>query len=163
MINETTIRRSSVARRRNSLLAAVGLLLAGSGGCAPYVTLKSDLLSQTDRAVASLEQSSVDRRRLIDELRRARIDRLNEAFDADVRSQVELSHAWVIDHRRAYAVGIDGIERSTQQTERSLDADLANARAARAAILQLRALHEREANWLTLIHSRPSNLQNTPD
>lgn len=138
-------------RSRKSLTTVAALMFVACSGCAPYLTLKRDLLEKTDLAVASLEQSSADRRLLIDELRQARIDRLNEAFDADVRNQTAPSHAWIIDHRRAYAVGIQAIERSIRQSERSLDADQANARAARAAILQLRTLHDREASFINSI------------
>jgi hypothetical protein len=146
-------------RPRQTLTTVASLLFVACGGCAPYLTLKRDLLEKTHLAVASLEQSSVDRRHLIDELRQARIDRLNEAFDADVRNQIAPSHAWIIEHRRAYAVGIEAIERSIRQSERSLDADLANARAARAAVLQLRTLHDREASFLAAItDNRPGPL-----
>lgn len=56
-------------------------------------------------------------------------ERLDEAFDADVRDRAELSADWVIEHRKAYSAAMDVLNRQRSAsdqadavTRRNLDA-----------------------------------------
>lgn len=89
---------------------AVACLFAGSSGCAPFTQAQIDLVTQARRGVAIVAQHDAARDRSIAELASLRRQRLDDAFDQDVRERAMndlLDPEWVIEARRAYAVALD--------------------------------------------------------
>lgn len=116
------------------------VLLLLVGGCLPVADTQRALLTQVERGVSSLA-GSIDERQRLHELEQARVRaRLDDAFDADLRSQPTWSVEDVIEARRAYAAAIDAIHDVAVRTRDALDADRANLRATRAALARLRSL-----------------------
>lgn len=84
-------------------------LLFTATGCASYQQTQLDLLQQARDGLVLCDQSRREHRALADELDALRRKRLDEAFDADVQSRRPLSADWVIEHRRAYAAGLQAM------------------------------------------------------
>ena len=61
------------------------------------------------RGVSLCAQSQADHRNVLDRLHAMERQRLDEAFDEDVRQHTDLSADWVIEHRKGYAAGLDAL------------------------------------------------------
>ena len=85
------------------------LLLFTATGCASYQQEKLDLLQPARNGLVLCDQSRQELRALADELDALRRKQLDEAFDADVQARQPLSADWVIEHRRAYAAGLQAM------------------------------------------------------
>lgn len=131
-----------VAVRVGVVVGGAGGSVGGVGGCGPYAQWQAELASQgregLRRVDAAREASSKAVRQYLAERRQ----RLDEAFDADVRAQAALDAEFVIGARRLYAAGLDGIaEAAARQAEADrVAAD--NAAAADAALAALQRLLE---------------------
>ena len=98
---------------------AAACLFAGSSGCAPFTQAQIDLVTQARRGVAMVAQHDAARDRSIEELASLRRQRLDEAFDQDVRALSEpLDPQWVIEARRAYTVALDAYAKAQATDER---------------------------------------------
>jgi hypothetical protein len=128
-----------------------GLMLCGIVGCAPYTQSKVELVAQARRGVGLVQQSHAGRQTLVDSMYDHQRRQLDMAFDADVCSRPALSADWVVEHRKAYGVGIDAIEASRSASRHVADADADNLRAIDQALTQLNRLHEHELNLPQLI------------
>jgi hypothetical protein len=107
-----------VKRRISILLVA----LSGLAGCATFTHAELDLVTQARRGVELVAVHDDHRDRAVAELARLRRERLDEAFDADVRdraAQETIDPEWVIEARRAYAVAIDAYAKAQAANERS--------------------------------------------
>jgi len=100
-----------------------------STGCSAYSEAQMRLVEQAQRGVELCRQSQQERAALVEQLHQIQRQRLDEAFDADVRDSAPLSPDWVIEHRKAYSAGVDALERQRQASaeaqavaERNLDA-----------------------------------------
>ena len=116
------------------------ILLATCAGCAPYVAVQSRLVEQTQRGVGALEQSLEQKSQIVAKYHSIQRQRLDDAFDADVRNRPQLDPDWVIDHRRAYATALDALAASQFQSTRAAEVDARNAAAVRDALETLRRL-----------------------
>lgn len=85
------------------------LLLFCTAGCASYQQAQIDLLQQARDGLKLCDQVRQEHRAVADELDQLRRRRLDEAFDADVRENQTLTADWVIEHRRAYAAGLQAL------------------------------------------------------
>ena len=85
---------------------AMGISLMLSG-CAPFTRAQMELVTQARKGVAGIAKRADERAASVRELAAVKRQRLDEAFDADVRGQDVLDANWVIDHRKAYEVGVD--------------------------------------------------------
>lgn len=101
---------------RRFLAAFCGLFLVG---CSPYFQAQIDLTEQSRKGVSMISQSLEKQQQLIQRFEQAQRQRIDNAFDADVHEQQQLSAAWVIDHRRAYAAAIDLLNESNHRNELS--------------------------------------------
>jgi hypothetical protein len=109
-------------------------------GCATFTRAEMDLVTQTRRGIALVAQHDDDRDRAVSELARLRREKLDDAFDADVRdraTQESLDPDWVIEARRAYAVAIDAYAKAQATSERSAQVRKQNLTAINAALDRL--------------------------
>ena len=91
-------------------LLLIILALPAVAGCAPFTQAQIDLVNQARHGIAMVAEHDAARDRSIDELASLRRQRLDEAFDQDVRERARndpLDAEWVIEARRAYAVALD--------------------------------------------------------
>lgn len=115
-------------------------LALASTGCAPYAQLQMDLVEQARKGVELATETQTSHRAVADRLHALQRDRVDEAFDADVRERQNLDADWVIEHRRAYAAALDAL---ASRNVASAQADLAareNLEATDAALKQLHLL-----------------------
>lgn len=128
-------------KRRNVLAPVVLALTTAFGcGCTTFTGAEMDLVTQARRGIAHVAQHDDQRDRAVAELARLRREKLDDAFDADVRdraTQETLDPEWVIDARRAYAVGIDAYTKAQAASERSAAARKQNLAAIDAALDRL--------------------------
>ncbi|MGE5608347.1 MAG: hypothetical protein ACM359_03770 [Bacillota bacterium] len=89
---------------------AVMLCAMLAGGCT-YTETQMRLVEQVQRGVELCKQAQSERSQIIAQYQQAQRERLDSAFDADVRQQAELSADWVVEHRRAYTLALDGLAR----------------------------------------------------
>lgn len=113
-----------------------------TGGCARYAEVQSQLVEQTVRGVAALQQSLEQKSQIVALHHALRRRQLDEAFDADVRQRdpAKLDAAWVIDHRRAYAAALDVLAAARFASVQSDESDRRSAQATRDALERLRWL-----------------------
>lgn len=118
--------------------------LATAGGCASYTQSKIDLAAQAQQGVAQvrehLDASRLQTHAASDALR----SRLDAAFDEDVAARPELDAAWVIAHRKAYALAIDAFESDRRAAGESELATLRTLDVISAALGQLQQMHAGE-------------------
>jgi hypothetical protein len=88
------------------LILAMTLTTFGAG-CASYTQIQMKLVEQARKGVASAATFEQDRAALAAQVYQLRRQRLDEAFDADVRANESIDAEWVIDHRRAYAAALE--------------------------------------------------------
>ena len=116
------------------------LALLGFSGCAPFTRAEMDLVAQARRGVDLVAQHDDQRDRAVADLARLRREKLDEAFDADVReraTQETLDPDWVIEARRAYAVALDAYAKAQAANERSAQVRRQNLAAINASLDRL--------------------------
>jgi hypothetical protein len=132
------------SKPRFLVLFGAAAVLAGSG-CAPYVQVQSDLVTQARRGVAMTADSLRADRGQIEQYQLLRRQRLDEAFDADVRDRAaaafgSLSPDWVIESRKAYAAGLDALAAAREQSHLNAAAEQRTLKAIDDALAQVQAL-----------------------
>jgi len=128
-----------VNRIRILLFSGLAISVASSG-CATFTRAEMDLVTQSRRGIALIAQHDDDRDRAVAELARLRREKLDDAFDADVRdraTQESLDPDWVIEARRAYAVAIDAYAKAQATSERAAQVRKQNLTAISAALDRL--------------------------
>jgi hypothetical protein len=128
-----------VKRQISILLVA----LSGLAGCTTFTRAEIDLVTQARRGVELVAVHDDQRDRAVAELARLRREKLDEAFDADVHeraAQETLDPDWVIEARRAYAVGIDAYAKAQAANERAAMVRKQNLASINAALDRL--------NWM---------------
>ncbi len=133
--------------------------LAASSGCTTFTRAEMDLVMQTRRGIELVAQNDDQRDRAVAQLTRLRREKLDEAFDADVRdraTQETLDPDWVIEARRAYAVAIDAYAKAQATSERSAQARRQNLAVINAALDRL--------HWMQSVRLKldPFNPENQP-
>jgi hypothetical protein len=109
----------------------IALLAIACAGCSPYVDAQIQLTEQARRGVAIAQKALADKKRIVEQyhtLQRAQID---AAFDLDVRERdrANLTPAWIVEHRKAYAAVIDALD-AQANASRAADASTARTLAA---------------------------------
>ena len=122
------------------------LALPALAGCAPFHDAQMDLTTQARRGIELVARSDAQREAAIAELARLRRQRLDEAFDQEVRERELLDAEWVIEARKAYAVALDAYAKAQA-------ADEANAAQRRRNLESIDAALER-LQWLLSIQSK---------
>src|SRR5262245_15245055 len=105
------------------------IVLIGIAGCAQYAQVKTDLIDQARRGVQMTSASLHERSLLIAKYHAQQRKLLDDAFDEDVRARDALSADWIIEHRLAYAAGLDALaaarrasDEASVSDQRTLDA-----------------------------------------
>jgi hypothetical protein len=99
-----------------------------------------DLVTQARRGVELVAQHDDQRDRAVAELARLRREKLDQAFDDDVRERATretIDPDWVIEARRAYAVGIDAYAKAQAANDASARVRKQNLAAINAALDRL--------------------------
>ena len=104
-------------------------LLCALSGCAQYTAVQMNLLEQARKGIAITQKSLADKSQLIEQYEKQQRKRLDEAFDADVREDANLTGDWVIEHRRAYAAALDAMSAQQQAGREAQLADKSNLEA----------------------------------
>src|SRR5436309_5113519 len=99
------------------------MLLLGAGGCAQWTQVQLDLVTQARRGVANVQKRDDERAATAHELAALRRQRLDQAFDQDVRERSWLDGDWVIGHRKAYAAALDAYAKQQASAEAALTAE----------------------------------------
>lgn len=130
-------------RRCSSILSLILVT-----GCSSYVNVKSQLVNQASKAIDAIETSTVQRALVLDEISLMEKDRLDDAFDLDVRNRPTLNADWVIEHRKAYALGLDALNAEGLARRNALRIDQENAASAREALTLLERIHNIESGGI---------------
>ena len=94
-------------------------------GCNTFTDAQLHLVEQARRGLELQKQAAAQQAQFVQKYYQLQRDRLDAAFDADVRETDLLSKDWVIEHRQAYAAAVDAIH--TQQNK-ATDADATSAK-----------------------------------
>jgi len=127
-------------------------------GCAPLMDAQYNLIVQARRGIDVAQANQVSFTVVHDELARLKRQRLDDAFDADVRErdeQGELSAEWVIAHRAAYAAGLEAYAKQDQALRASDAIGRRNLQAVDAALERLQFLQSIQNRWLAPTPARP--------
>ena len=94
-------------------IGAVLLLVnvALCAGCGSFAGAQLQLVQQARKGLELENQNAAERGEFVSKYYAIQRDRLDAAFDADVRQSNALSSDWVIEHRRAYSAAVDAINR----------------------------------------------------
>jgi hypothetical protein len=122
-------------------------MLLGMSGCAQWNDAQLGLLTQARKGVANVTKRDEQRAAAITELASLRRQRLDEAFDQDVRERPTLDADWVIAHRKAYAVGLDAYAQAQAAEEANELAEKRDLAAIDAALVRLQWLNSIEAKF----------------
>jgi len=120
-------------------------------GCAAFAEAQSGLVAQARRGIELAESNRAGAAGLHAQLAKLKRQRLDEAFDADVRALDEdLTAEWVIRHRVAYVAALDAY--ATQHAEQGAADEVArqNLRAIDAALERLSWLQSIQSTWRLL-------------
>jgi hypothetical protein len=126
-------------------------------GCTTYTRSEIDLAEQARKGLTLVRLAQADHVALAGRMNEAQRKRLDDAFDADVRETADLSPEWVVDHRKAYATGIDAL--AVQHNASSLAAQTAarNVEAIDAALAQLQRLQKARLKLETTLTTKPED------
>jgi hypothetical protein len=116
------------------------LLALHATGCNTFIDAQRQLVEQARRGVELERQSAAQRADFVDKYYQLQRQRLDAAFDADVRETDLLSKDWVIEHRKAYAAAIDAIGFQQSKSAQAQATSAANLAAVDAALDRLSSL-----------------------
>jgi hypothetical protein len=128
--------------------------LCGLAGCQTWTQTQLNLVTQARRGVALVAASDASRDQAIDELEKLRRQRLDDAFDEDVRGRESIDADWVIDARKAYAAALDACAKTQAADERAAADRKRNVAAIDAALERLQ--------WLQSIQLKYTKLEGQP-
>ena len=119
------------------ILLPSSLLLTG---CVPYTKAEMALAEQARKGLTIVRAAHADHAAMAGRLTELQRKQLDEAFDADVRDARELSADWIVEHRKAYAAGVDALNIQKAASTSAASAAARNVEAAEAALRELQRL-----------------------
>ena len=122
---------------------ALFLALPVLAGCAKWTQTQMALVDQARKGITLVAQNDADRDRAIEQLSKLKRQRLDQAFDEDVRlraTQESLDPDWVIEARKAYASAIDVYAKTQATAERASEVRKENLAAIDVALARLQWL-----------------------
>ncbi|HEX2973367.1 MAG TPA: hypothetical protein VHP11_13615, partial [Tepidisphaeraceae bacterium] len=131
----------------SSLEIPVAMCMLLTGGCT-YTETQMRLVDQVKRGVDLCRQAQAERSQLITQYQQMQRERLEAAFDADVRQQPSLSADWVIEHRRAYTIALDGLARQQMASTAAETTTARNLNAMDEALERIRFLQSLQLKLL---------------
>ena len=140
-------------------------IVAFVGGCAPLMEAQSNLVVHARRGIDVAQANQATFTVVHDELERLKRQRLDDAFDADVRERDEkgeLTAEWVIAHRAAYAAGLEAYAKQDQALRASDAIGRRNLQAVDAALERLQFLQSIQNRWLAPTSARSTQPQDEP-
>jgi hypothetical protein len=117
--------------------------LSALAGCAKWTQTQMALVDQARRGVSLVGTNDEERDSAIVQLAQLRRQRLDQAFDEDVRlraTQESLDPDWVIDARKAYSAALDAFAKSQAAADRAAEVRKRNLAAIDAALARLQTL-----------------------
>lgn len=138
------------------------LALPALAGCANFTRAQLDLVEQTRRGIEMVSQDNEQRDRAVAELAKLRRQRLDGAFDEDVRlraTRESLDPDWVIEARKAYAVALDAYAKTQAAEERASIERVRHLSAMNAALDRLRWMLSVQLKF----HALPEEVTNERD
>lgn len=120
------------------------ILLSFAGGCANYTAAKIELVDQVRRGVNVTRHATAERQQLIERLNDVQFQRLDDAFDTDVKQRPTLDATWVIEHRKAYAIGRDALSNQRHSLRLGQETIESNLDLIDRALVQLQLMHQAE-------------------
>ena len=122
------------------------LVLPAFAGCAAFNDAQLNLTTQARHGIALVAKSDQQRDAAVIELARLRRQRLDDAFDQDVRERETLDPEWIIDARKAYASALDAYAKVQAADEANAAQRRRNLESIDAALARLQ--------WLQSIQSK---------
>ena len=122
------------------------VLILLCSGCSAWNDAQIGLTTQARRGVVNLVKRSDARQQASLELSKLRRQRLDDAFDQDVRERRAFDADWIIQHRKAYAAGLDAYARQQSAEEAAIQSEKRDLAAIDAALERLL--------WLQSIQSK---------
>lgn len=129
--------------RRSSIVMSLLLMCSG---CSTYTASQLALATQARKGVAIWSARETSRDDEVKQAYAAKRAALDQAFDADVRQQANPSAEWIIEARKAYAIGLGAIGQSESAALAANDAARRDAAATDAALTQLQWLFSVQLN-----------------
>jgi hypothetical protein len=134
------------------------LALPAFAGCAQWTQTQIALVDQARKGVSLVAQNDADRDRAAQQLSQIRRQRLDDAFDGDVRlraTQESLDPDWVIEARKVYATALESYAKAQAAAERTAEVRKQNLAAIDAALARLQ--------WLQSVQLKLDNLLPQPE
>jgi hypothetical protein len=116
-------------------------------GCSAWNEAQIGLTTQARRGVVNLVKRTDTRQQAALELAKLRRQRLDDAFDQDVRERQSFDADWIIQHRKAYAAGLDAYSRQQSAEEAALQSEKRDLAAIDAALERLLWLQSIQAKF----------------
>ena len=116
------------------------ILSLSATGCANYTASQIALATQARKGVAIWQARETARDDDVKQTYAAKRKALDQAFDADVRAQTAPTADWIIEARKAYAVGLESLNQAQAAALSSNDAARRDAAATDAALVQIQSL-----------------------
>ncbi|MGB7159661.1 MAG: hypothetical protein WBD40_16460 [Tepidisphaeraceae bacterium] len=126
---------------------AIPAALLALVGCAP-LDAQSNLLTQARRGIDLAQSNRANCASVHEQYAKLKRQRLDDAFDADVREQDQLTADWVIDHRAAYAVALEAFAHQQRELDESDAVARRNLHAVDVALERLQFLQSIQNRWL---------------
>lgn len=117
-------------------------------GCGQYTQVQMNLVQQARKGIELCTTATNQQSEQIQKYHTLKRQRLDEAFDADVKTAPKLSIDWVIEARKAYAVGLEALARDQASALQSLDAQQQNLKAIDQALQKLQWLQSIQMQWM---------------
>lgn len=115
-------------------------LIVTCTGCSSYTASQMALAGQARKGVAAWAARETARDDEVKQAYAARRKALDQAFDADVRQQTAPGADWIIEARKAYAIGLGALGQAQSAALAGNDAARRDAAATDAALAQLQYL-----------------------
>jgi hypothetical protein len=119
-------------------------------GCSAYTQTQMRLVEEARRGLLLTRCAQEERAVLVERLHELERRRLDEAFDADVRSQRALEADWVIEARRAYAAAMDALanqRQASREAQAAAQRNLDDIDAALERVLVLQGVQLKLMEW----------------
>lgn len=134
-----------------SVITALSFSLAG---CSTLMDAQSDLVVQARKGIDVAQANRAGSSNVYAELARVKRQRLDDAFDADVRErdqQGELSAEWVITARAAYAIALEAYAKQDHALRHADETARRNLESVDTALERLQFLQSIQNRWLQLM------------
>jgi hypothetical protein len=110
------------------------------GGCSSYTATQMRLVEQARKGVAIWQTRETAKDDEVRSAYAAKRKALDQAFDADIQQQQTLTAQWVVEARKAYAVGLNALAQNQAIALANNDAAKRDAAATDEALARLLAL-----------------------